>query len=198
VERHYDHGLDLFDDARGSGPKYWGHVLIHYLPGSPEEEVVKRILEQGADPNIPLQDGSSFQGTTALNWSVERPERLRLLVQAGARVRYELRQQTKGSLFQSCSDNCSVHQACRDGLLEALRILIEEAGGRAALEWYDDPYLHTPLMWASYAGHIEIVRYLLSLGVDPNFRLAESALDLAIQEGHTEVAELLRDAGAKG
>ena len=50
------------------------------------------------------------------------------------------------------------------------------------------------------AGHIECVKILLSAGADINTKdpyYGDSPLDVAIRHGHTEVAQILKEAGAK-
>ena len=58
----------------------------------------------------------------------------------------------------------------------------------------------TPLNWASYQGHVEVVRLLLS---QPNIDLNnkddwnDSPLGGAKNNNHTEVVQLLTEAGAQ-
>ena len=56
----------------------------------------------------------------------------------------------------------------------------------------------TPLMFASFKGHVEIVHLLLQNGSEPNMASfkGETALIAASQEGHTEIVHLLLEAGA--
>ena len=57
---------------------------------------------------------------------------------------------------------------------------------------------NTPIQQAAYSGHLETVRLLLSRGANVNI-VGEggSALHIAIEKGHTDIAELLRQHGAK-
>ena len=56
--------------------------------------------------------------------------------------------------------------------------------------WYD----RTPLHSAAVRGHTEVVELLLAEGAEVNARMSKgyTALQLAEQEGHARVAELLR------
>jgi ankyrin repeat protein len=56
----------------------------------------------------------------------------------------------------------------------------------------------TPLMWAAYRGHIEIMRTLLNAGADPNAALFRGTpLSQAAWADHTTAAQLLVEHGAK-
>lgn len=54
------------------------------------------------------------------------------------------------------------------------------------------------LIWASEAGQLEIVQALIQRGADVNdHRMGRSALSTAIYHGHREIADFLREHGAK-
>ena len=61
-------------------------------------------------------------------------------------------------------------------------------------------YAHgrTPLYWASSQGHLEVVRALLAAGADVNRsdNYGFTPLSVALAFNHTQIADLLRDAGA--
>jgi ankyrin repeat protein len=57
---------------------------------------------------------------------------------------------------------------------------------------------NTPIQQAASNGHLEIVRLLLSKGANANIvGDAGSALHIAVEKGYTDIAELLRQHGAK-
>jgi ankyrin repeat protein len=57
----------------------------------------------------------------------------------------------------------------------------------------------TALMFAAKRGSVEGVRLLLDKGVDVNVKTKDgnSALKIAVKKGYTDIADLLRKAGAK-
>ncbi len=60
-----------------------------------------------------------------------------------------------------------------------------------------DSYGWTALIRASYVGDIEIVRALVEAGADDNIkRYNDSALKLATEKKHTEIIDILLEAGA--
>jgi uncharacterized protein len=55
-------------------------------------------------------------------------------------------------------------------------------------------------LWtAAFHGHAEVVKALIAAGADVNITppLKASPLQIAQSEGHTEIAEILRQAGAR-
>ncbi len=95
--------------------------------------------------------------------------------------------------------------AAQYGQVEVVRLLIDNGA---------DPNLHdggsefpqqTPLATAAAQGHLDVCRVLLEAGANPNLPTnpndvgapqSWTALDWALQGGHTAVAELLRQHGA--
>ena len=84
--------------------------------------------------------------------------------------------------------------AASGGHVDAVEFLLEHgADVNAKQKWSC-----TALTSATYSGRLEIVRLLLSRGADVNAACdGDSALHIAIERGHTEVAELLRQRGAR-
>lgn len=174
-------GFEGFPERLSS--KVLGHIMLNHLMNSADLETVRELLRRGADPNFACPDDGCFNGTTALSWSSENFEILKLLVEYGARVPFEC-----GQKAILC-----VHQACERGRLDILRFLVEKAEGTAALQLYDDSYM-TPLTIAATEGHVEIVDYLLNQGVDPNEHIDDTALAVAARGGHTSVVKRLQRA----
>ena len=89
----------------------------------------------------------------------------------------------------------TLHSACREGTLNVVKLLVE-AGANVCVA---DEEENTCLMLASREGHIDTVRYLVSLPqMDVKQRDSEGnpALHVAVREKHAEVVQVLIDAGA--
>lgn len=58
-----------------------------------------------------------------------------------------------------------------------------------------DKYGSTPLHWATYYGHVEVVRLLLEWGADPTVRDKDgkSPLDVARERGQDDVARIIEE-----
>ena len=101
-----------------------------------------------------------------------------------------------------------LHRAARDGSVKVVLGLLAFGAisidqGSIKMEGsididQGDPGGFTPLMWASYKNHPDVVRILLSKGANLSITTDEgfSALHLAVQQGHLAVIDLLLEAGA--
>jgi ankyrin repeat protein len=88
----------------------------------------------------------------------------------------------------------ALSSAAAGGHLDAVEFLLERGADVNAKEKWGC----TALTDATYGGHAEIVRLLLSKGADVNAACdGDSALHMALERGHTEIAEMLRQRGAK-
>ncbi len=90
----------------------------------------------------------------------------------------------------------ALHAAAREGDLDEVRRLIEDAGTPVDA---GDRYDATPLMKAAENGHVEVVEYLIEAGADVDHRelfFNSSAFDLARMRGKPGVAMVLLAAGA--
>jgi TPR repeat protein len=177
-EHLLQHGFEGFPDDLPAD--VLGHVLVNHFTNSADINTVRELLRRGANPNFALPPDDGFPGSTALSWSTGNFEILKLLVEHGARVPFECGQ---GTIV-------SVHEVCESGRLDILRYLVQEAEGKAALSRYDDFY-RTPLIVAAAAGHLDIVDYLIRLGTDVEEHIDETALEVAMRNGHIAVAERL-------
>jgi len=177
---------------------------------------VKSLVEQGADPNA-----KDEFGWTPLYWaaSTGQEEVAAYLIGKGADVdaktndeRTPLHQAAQAGAAhlvevliskgvdvkaRDKSGNTPLHGAAEAGRREVAELLIAKGADINAKA--TNEYWTTPLHRAAFAGHKEMVELLIARGADANIRdyRGRTALDLAEQRGHTEIAELLRKHGAK-
>ena len=152
--------------------------------------VVTLLLDAGADANAALRGGETALMTAA---RTGRLEVVKLLLARGADVNARL-PQGQTALMWAAADG---HPAVVEALL---------AGGAEFRKPLDSGF--TPMLFAARAGHTDVIRALLKAGVDVNEatqpvkgggklpRKGSSALIVAIENGHFELAALLLDLGA--
>ncbi len=143
--------------------------------------VVRKLIAERADVNMPSNDGSSALLWAAFHGDVEMTK---ALLAAGATVETANRYGVTPLL-----------QASRNGDVEVIKALLD--AGAQATRWHAEG--ETPLMAAAKTGHVDAVKLLLSKGafvnaVDP-FQ-EQTALMWASAEGHAEVVKVLLAAGA--
>lgn len=179
-----------------------------------QQDAVRALLQQGADPNAGQADGM-----TALHWAAHDNDVAvaKLLLDAGARAGISNRYGIT-PLFLACQNGNAamatlllqsgadpnvtlrggetvLMTAARTGDVDTVKALLahgaevgirEEINGQSAL------------MWAAAEGHAEVVQELLDKGSDVDLRLASGFTPLlfAVREGHIEVARALLNAAA--
>ena len=162
------------------------HTAISYR----EYDAVRRLIDAGADVN-----GRNEYGLPALNTAVvwaQEPEMIRLLIEAGADT--EIRD-WNGSpvIFETPSLYTPDLRNHHPQSLELLQALV---GGGADIYSLDGQG-RTLLEYAIWTNHIEIIRYLLDSGVDPNERVHGSpAFEVALRNERIGAMSLLIEAGA--
>jgi len=111
--------------------------------------MVEMLLERGADPN---QTG--IGGTTALMWAVPNVEKARLLLAKGANV--NARSETERTAL--------LVAASYPGTVELLRLLLDRGADLRA----QDRAGATALSLAVRSADVDVVRFLVERGLDPN------------------------------
>lgn len=157
-------------------------------------ELASFLLNHGADPN----NGYVLGHYEALVWAIvgpqTSPELVKLLLARGTIVK------GTGSLIA----------AAENGNLEALRLLVEHElkNGACDLEEVQEYGVEdsrklndqgTALYKSAAQGHLKVVDFLLEKGADPKFRdrKGRSVMDIAIENGHEDIAKRIRNGGAR-
>jgi len=183
---------------------------------NPNPEIIKLLLEEGANPNA---KATRVCGTPLLGATLGgHEENARLLLDAGA------------DLWQRFTPGRTLlHVAAQNGTRELIRLFIEKGmdpnaldeKGSTAAAWaaqrghvealelmlelgmdIDKSNIdgRTPLLLATLNGHINAVTFLLDHGANINALDAKyeaNALRAALQNGHEDIVELLIERGAK-
>lgn len=154
------------------------------------ELLVQMLLDAGADTNATLRGGETALMTAA---RTGRTGPVRALLAAGAKVEAQDRKEQTALIW-----------AAADGHAAVVEMLIE-AGADVHARVKSG---FTPLLFAAREGRIGVVRVLLKTGVDANEAIetkkgggrapvnGTSALILAVENGHFELALALVNAGA--
>ncbi len=149
-------------------------------------EIVKLLLETGADPNSSKHGWKhDWELGSAVYWAslLGHGAIVRLLLDAGAEVRLE----------KSLKYHSALHAAASNGNSNLVAMLISSGmdvnlnPGKGLLE------NNTALGLASIDGHAKVVKLLVEAGASPDLTI--TALHLASRRGHNEVIELLLSAG---
>jgi ankyrin repeat protein len=185
-----DHGANV--NARGTiieivnkGELRGGWTALIRAAANGHAEIVKLLLEKGADPNI-----REVMGESALMAAAQQnhADIVGILKKAGART-------------VNSDEELLIAAAVGDH--NAVRLLVEEgAFVHAKTKTYSYPFRgggFTPLMLAALNGHVETVKVLLaaSANVNEENNGGKTATKLAREKGHTNIINLLREAGAR-
>ncbi len=168
-----------------------GATPLYIAAGEGRLAVVELLLDKGAAIEAKAEDGCTPLSTAAFNGHVDV---VKLLLDRGAAV--------EGKHKDSVTP---LAMAAQQGHIGVVRLLIE----KGAVVDAKDSDGFTPLARAAQnrtgllARHLEVMKFLLSKGANPNtlgftpLTDGKTALQLAEEQGNTEVAELLREAGAR-
>lgn len=165
-------------------------------------EVVKYLIDKGADINVKIDNGRTALIIASMNGHLEV---VKALVEGKNGL---LSMFNKGADINAKGNDgwTALMQASAEGYLEIVKYLIDKGAdinAKVKSEKFDGA---TALMWASGEGHLEVVKYLISKGANVNAVASRetkgivksaTALDVAINEKHHKIIEVLRNAGAK-
>ena len=163
-----------------------GALPLHWAARQQDTEIVRLLLEHGADPNARTEGGER----TALHFGVGSIEVARLLLQHGAQV--DAREVV---LWRPLSSGRTpLHMAMGYGVDDVALLLLDQGADPRAVDGSD----RTPLHGAASRGMIRTVRALLDAGVDINAQDDEgnTPLHSAARGSQGPTAELLLAHGA--
>jgi ankyrin repeat protein len=146
-------------------------------------ELLELLIAAGAD----ARGGGGFRGQPPLVWAAAagKIDTINCLLRHGA-------DRDADAL------NAGLFEASVRGHVDVVRLLLEHAADPSAACGFAR---YTPLMGAAYSDGLntDIVRMLLQSGANVHWKAAngETALSLARKHGHTEIVDLLTQAGAK-
>lgn len=164
---------------------YQGQTPLHHAISSGSEEIVMLLISKGADVNA-----KNKYGTTPLFYAVSEGyiKIVELLISNGADLN------VKGRLNSDREPALSA--AIISGKIEIAKLLIEKG---ADVNSCSDEVHFTPLMHASNDGYFDIVKMLLERGADVKRKNSGNytAIQFAFREGHKEIVDLLKSAGAE-
>ncbi len=154
-----------------------GVTALHRAAESGDVETLKLLLGRGANVNVQQKDGRTPLGSAAISGRE-------------AAVRYLLSQRADPNL-----DAAGLSRAAFHGDVEIVKALVE--AGAEVKGSDSEPVL--VLACFSYSADPQIVKILLHRGADPAAKnqAGKTALDLARERGHAEVARLLVEAIAQ-
>ncbi len=179
VQWQLDAGVDVNEESSN------GLTPLHYAASAGHNDIVELLIERGANVNAT----DSGKGATPLDYAHWRDheEVIETLNAHNAQREHE-----KGG--KGIGQSSLIHDAALDGDIDEVQ---------RQLDARVDPNLKsskgaTPLFYAVYGGHLEIVELLITRGADVNaVYLNNSVLDQAHSYDDQEMVELLEAHGAE-
>lgn len=163
-------------DARG----YFGKTSLGVASKEGDMQIVRALLDQGADPSLADMDGQTPLSTASNNGHAGV---VKLLIESGA------------DLDIASNDGWTpISMACYHGHTEVVRLLLDH-GADLAVETESG---WGPFNMACRNGHTEVIKLLLDNGANANITSNDgwSPMHVACDSGHTKVVRLLIKADA--
>lgn len=162
LRRRTDEPISLLSAARGG-----------------DRKTVRRLLDDGADPNQRDDKGETVLGAAA---RAGQPDLVRLLLRAGADPRIRMGR-----------EGTTLDIAARAGRRDVVVVLLEDAQSLTPAD------RSAALYNATLAMHPEVVGAMLDRGTDPSLDVGQpySPLQLALRFGTPEVVEVYRERGVE-
>ena len=177
-----------------------GNTPLHTAVFLGEYEIAQLLVKNGADVNVRNDDGDAPMNSLEADWETTKAIAGWLQIKVDQEKVESGRAQVEALLRQHGARAANPHRndlcaAAKNGNIEALRKYL---GTGADVNSRDREYGITPLAWAAFVGHRDIVELLIRSGADVNTknRDAGTALHGAAFFGQVEVADLLIDNGA--
>jgi serine/threonine-protein phosphatase 6 regulatory ankyrin repeat subunit B len=172
------------DDEEGRSP------LILAIKGN-FGELASILVRAGANPNTPFTDDKGVKHNLLFDAiMVENEKFATALIEGGADI-YHKDEKKVSTLLQ----------ACHRGLSDIAKLLLDKHKANGKAGYIDDASDEgiSPLIAASSEGHVEIVKLLLTGGVNINAvdKDGTNSLMAAAARGHLPIVKELLDAGAK-
>jgi ankyrin repeat protein len=150
-------------------------------------EAAQTALKNGADPNE-RERCIPYRRFLMIAAAEGNEDIAKLLLEHGANVN-----------APDVDGNTALMNAASFGYLNLVRLFVEHGANvnvAATVAGYTG---YTALIYASERGHVNAVRYFIEHGANVNAKKknGDTALSLAENNGHTEVARILREAGAR-
>ncbi|MDE2668242.1 MAG: ankyrin repeat domain-containing protein [Chloroflexota bacterium] len=179
------------DPNKKVSPDFRVGTHLTYAVGLGDAEVVQILLDADADPNV--IDREQFHDQTPLSLAINARDQdmLRRLIAAGA--------DPNKKVSPDFRVGTHLTYAVGKGDVAVVQTLLD-AGADPNVVDTEQFYEESPLSLAVKAQDIAMVRALLNAGADPNKVLDQfndvSPLDIATEEGYTEIVQLLLAGGS--